>query len=53
MAKSALTLVENGIFGNKVLQKIRRLLKTVPSSEKPNIGYESLLSRLNLVERRS
>jgi len=53
MAKSALTLVENGVFGSKVLQKIRRLLKTVPDSEKINIGYEPLLKRLSLVERKS
>jgi hypothetical protein len=50
MAKSALALVENGVFGTKVLQKIRKLLKTVPDSEKLNIGYEPLLHRLNLVE---
>jgi hypothetical protein len=53
MAKSALTLVENGVFGSKVVQKIRRLLKSVPDSEKINIGYESLLKRLRLVERKS
>ncbi|HWD91118.1 MAG TPA: zinc-ribbon domain containing protein [Verrucomicrobiae bacterium] len=52
MAKSALTLVENGVFGTKIVQKIRRLLKTVPDSEKPNIGYEFLLHRLNSVEGR-
>jgi hypothetical protein len=53
MAKSALTLVENGVFGTKVVQKIRRLLKTVPDSEKINIGYEALLNRLNLAEKKN
>jgi len=52
MAKSALILVENGVFGTKVVQQIRRLLKTVPDSEKIAVGYEALLNRINLLGRK-
>jgi len=52
MARAALTLVENGVFGTKVVQKIRRLIKTVPDSEKVDVGYETLLDRLKLVEKK-
>lgn len=45
MAGSALTLVENGVFGSRVIQTIRRLLKTIPESERSEIGYLSLLAR--------
>jgi hypothetical protein len=50
MAKSALVLVENGIFGHRVIQKIRRLLKTVPEFEKTDVGYEALLKRVKQAE---
>ncbi len=53
MAKSALILIENGVFGNRVIQTVRRLLKTVPESEKSDVGYEALFKRVKQAEMKS
>ena len=46
MAGSALTLIENGIFGNRVIQTVRRLLKTIPETERTQSEYLDLAMRL-------
>jgi len=46
MASNALTLIENGVFGNRVVQTVRRLLKTTPEPEKSKDNYLNLAMRL-------
>ena len=53
MACCALTLVENGIFGNKVIQSIRALIKTVPQTERMEISYLDLKARLKLLAKQT
>jgi hypothetical protein len=53
MAGSALTLVENGVFGSRVVQTIRRLLKRVPDANKNENGYLNLMERLKMVGKQS
>ncbi len=53
MAGSALTLVENGIFGSRVIQTIRRLLKTTPETERTKDEYLELAMRLKRLGRQN
>lgn len=53
MAGSALTLIESGIFGNRVIQTIRRLLRTVPETERTQNDYLDLIMRLKQLEKQS
>jgi hypothetical protein len=46
MADCALTLVENGVFQNRVLQRVAALLKTIPESERGRERYKTLADRL-------
>ncbi len=46
MAGSALVLVENGIFGSRVIQTIRALVKTVPETQRNGNVYLDLVARL-------
>lgn len=51
MAECALLLVEHGVFQNRVLERIRALLKTVPEMEREKVAYQGLVNRLKLVKR--
>jgi len=53
MASSALTLVEDGLFGNRVIQTIRRLLKKIPEASKTQNAYLNLVARLKLIGKQS
>ncbi|MEO6035527.1 MAG: zinc-ribbon domain-containing protein [Verrucomicrobiota bacterium] len=53
MAGSALTLVENGLFGGRVIQTIRRLLKTAPENERVKNDYLNLAMRLKQLEKQN
>jgi hypothetical protein len=51
MAGCALILLENGVFGNRVVQSIRALLKTVPETERDGNSYSDIIARLRQLER--
>ena len=46
MADCALTLVEHGVFQDRVIERIRALLKTVPETERQEEYYQDLVRRL-------
>ena len=46
MAGCALTLVEHGIFRDRVLQRVAALLKTIPEAEREGKEHQDLLGRL-------
>ncbi|MEK7781116.1 MAG: zinc-ribbon domain containing protein [Verrucomicrobiota bacterium] len=53
MAGSAMTLVENGVFGNRIVQTIRRLLKTTPEIERAKGDHLDLVTRLKQLGKQS
>jgi len=46
MVGCAVTLVEHGVFGGRVIQRIKGLLKSVPEPERSKETYQSLVARI-------
>jgi hypothetical protein len=49
MAGCALTLVEHGVFHNRVLERVAALLKTIPEKERQQDDYRNMLDRLKFL----
>lgn len=53
MAGCALVLIENGVFGNRVIQTVRRLLKTTPESDRAQSDYWDLMMRVKQLGKKN